>query len=99
MAGRLDDSGVRPWLRVPKELAEFRPAQWNGPEYGSPRPASWNTRRRRWYGVRANLAPSLNRKLLPELQGLAARSDWVDPRFPHVREPYPGSDARGYYDE
>jgi hypothetical protein len=88
MAGRLDDSGMLPWPRVPLDLAEFKPGQWNGPEYGSPRPASWNDRRRRWYGARLAVARSLGRPVLPEHRGLAAWSDWVDERFPHIRDYY-----------
>jgi hypothetical protein len=87
MAGRLNDRDAKPWPPVPRDLAEFRPEQWNGPEYGSPRPASWNARRKRWYGARANVARSLGRPVLPEHQGLAAWNDWIDPRFPDVVEP------------
>jgi hypothetical protein len=87
MAGRLDDSGAQPWPRVPRDLAEFKPGQWNGPEYGSPRPVSWNTLRKRWYGARACVAKSLGRPQLPEVRGMAARSDWTDQRYPDVREP------------
>lgn len=98
MAGRVDDSGGQPWPRVPRDLQGFRPEQWNGPEYGSPRPATWNQQRQRWYGARLAVARSLGRPVVPEHQGLACWSDWIDPRFPDVREPYPGSD-RDYYDQ
>jgi hypothetical protein len=89
MAGRVDDSGTLPWPRVPRDLDEFKPEQWDGPEYGDPRPrpTSWNERRRRWYGARLAAARSLNRPVLPEHTGFAARPDWIDPRFPDVVGP------------
>jgi hypothetical protein len=90
MAGRVGDADVLPWPRLPKDLAEFRPEQWDGgPEYGDPQPVppSWNELRRRWYGRRASVARSLGRPALPEHTGFAARPDWVDPRFPDVVEP------------
>lgn len=83
MAGRLGDAAVGPWPRVPKDLAVFRAGQWNGEHDGR----TWNDRRHSWYGARLAAARSLGRPVLPEHQGLACWSDWVDPRFPDVREP------------
>lgn len=83
MAGRLDDSGVQPWPRVPKDLAVFREGQWHGEHDGK----TWNARRHSWYGARLAVARSLGHPVLPEHQGLACWNDWIDPRFPDVCEP------------
>lgn len=79
MAGRLDNSDVGPWPRVPKDLAVFREEQWPG--------KTWNARRQAWYGARLAAARALGRPVLPEHRGLALWNDQTDPRFPDVREP------------
>jgi hypothetical protein len=94
MAGKLNDHDTKPWPRVPRDLATFKPEQWDGEHDGK----TWNARRQSWYGARLAVARSLNRPVLPEHQGLAAWNDRIDPRFPDVREPFPGSSGV-YYEQ
>ena len=56
MVRRVDDEGMLPWPRVPKDLAVYRPDQFVDVQA--------------WHAARAAVARSLNRSALPEIRGM-----------------------------